>query len=476
MTDATRSVLTDFGIVSIAIIVAHLIRNKVKWIQATYMPSSVIAGILCLLFGREVFDLLPFSMSGEKVAMATYPSWMVVFLFATLFMGHRKKAVKFVETLEHTGDTFFYNMASLVGQYGFALLFGILILTPLFPLLPEGFAVFLPAGFIGGYGTVAAMGSVFEKSADPAWHGATALGNASATIGMMTAVFAGMVLINIATRKGWTRMVSTMQKMPASMRSGFVPKSEQKALGKETVSPMALDAMTWHMCLVVGVVLGAYFLHDRIHAAFPSLQDTISLPVFGFALIIGAIVQGVFNRFGIGQYIDRGTIHRIGSLVTDYLIVFGIGSITTHVVLNNALPLFLLFVFGFAFTIAFMWFVGRRICRNFWFERSIAMYGWNTGSVATSVALLRVIDPDMKTPVLEDFGLAYIGISFVEIAIIALLPPLILNGIIAWPTCILLAGFVACLVLSRFFVGWFNYPPDAIRPGEEEVINSQNAE
>ena len=475
MTDATRSVLTDFGIVSIAIIIAHLIRNKVKWIQATYMPSSVIAGILVLFFGKEFVNILPFSMNGEKLAMATYPSWLVVFLFATLFMGHRKKEIKFSKTLEHTGDTFFFNLSSLLGQYGFALLFGILILTPLFPMLPEGFAIFLPAGFIGGYGTAAAMGSVFERGG-PEWEGAMTLGNASATVGIMAAVFAGMVIINIATRKGWTRMISTMQKMPASMRSGFVPKSERKSLGSETVSPMALDSLTWHMCLVVAVALGAFSLRDFIQDLFQSLQNTLELPVFGLALVIGAIVQGVLNRFGIGQYIDRGTIHRIGSLVTDYLIVFGIGSITTHVVMNNAIPLLLLFIFGFSFTIALMWFVGRRICRDFWFERSITMYGWNTGSVATSVALLRVIDPDMKTPVLEDFGLAYIGISFIEIAIIALLPPLILNGMIGVPTFILIVGFFASLVLSRYLVGWFNYPADAIRPGEEEVINAQNAE
>jgi ESS family glutamate:Na+ symporter len=475
VTDATRAVLTDFGIVSIAIIAAHLIRYKIKWIQATYMPSSVIAGIICLFLGREFFNILSFSLAETgKLSMASYPSWLVVFLFATLFMGHRKKAVKLTKTIEHAGDTFFFNLASLVGQYGFALLFGMLILTPLFPMLPEGFAIFLPAGFIGGYGTAAAMGSVFEQGG---WEGAMTLGNASATVGMMAAIFAGMVIVNIATRKGWTRMVSTMQKMPESMRSGFVPVKERKSLGHETVSPMALDALTWHMCLVVAVALSAFYVRDFIQEIFQSqFTNTIELPVFGLGLLIGAALQGLFETFGIGQYVDRSTIHRIGSLVTDYLIVFGIASITTHVVLTNAVPLLLLFVFGFTFTICLMWFVGRRIFRNFWFERSIAMYGWNTGSVATSVALLRVIDPDLKTPVLEDFGLAYIGISFVEIAIIAMLPPLILNGIIAGPTLVLLLGFVVCLLLSRLLVGWFKYPSDALRPGEEEVINAPTVE
>lgn len=469
MTQISRDVLFDFGIVSIAIILAHLIRYRVRWIQATYMPSSVIAGFFCLFLGREFVDILPFATSETgKVAMEQYPTWLVVFLFATLFMGHRKKAIKFSETIEHAGDTFFFNLASLLGQYGFALLFGIVVLTPLFPLLPEGFAIFLPAGFIGGYGTAAAMGEVLEKGG---FEGARAIGTASATVGMIAAILAGMIIINVATRKGWTRLVSTMHKMPESMRSGFVPKGERKSFGHETVSPMALDPMTWHFSLVLAVVFLAYTSFGFIKNWYQ-----IEVPVFGLALLLGAVLQTSLGAIGIGQYVDRNTIHRIGSFVTDYLIAFGIASISTNVVLNNAVPLLILFVFGFTMTIAFMWFVGRKICRNFWFERSIAMFGWNTGSVATSVALLRVIDPDLKTPVLEDFGLAYIGISFFEIAIVAFLPALILNGMIEIPTLILVAGFFICIVLSKYLVGWFNYPPDAIRPGEEEIMNSAELE
>jgi ESS family glutamate:Na+ symporter len=325
-------------------------------------------------------------------------------------------------------------------------------------------------GFIGGYGTATAIGGILEQGG---WEGARSIGNTSATVGLMTAVLAGMLVINVATRKGWTRLVSTMQKTPQSMRSGFVPEKERKSFGKETISPMALDPLTWHFALVFIVGFSAFGLRDLIASAF---DGQIDVPVFGLALLIGAVLQTLFELVGLGQYIDRSTIHRIGSFVTDYLIAFGIASITTHVVLNYAAPLLLLFVFGFSFTIAMMWFVGRKICRDFWFERSIAMFGWNTGSIATSVALLRVIDPDMKTPVLEDFGLAYIGISYFEIAIIALLPPLILNGIVAGPTLVLLISFFACIVLSRFLVGWFNYPADQMRPSEEEVLSNTNAE
>ncbi len=461
----TTGILSDFGIISIVIVLSHLIRSRIKFLQYLYMPSSVIAGIICLFAGKQFLDILPFAKDDNGNAlMATYPAFLVVFIFATVFLGKKKKELSATEMMEHAGDTFFYNMSSLVGQYGFALLFGIVVLTPLFPLLPNGFAIFLPAGFIGGYGTATAIGGVLEQNG---WEDALTIGYTSATIGMLTSVFAGMIIINIATRHGWTRMVDSVQKMPKSMRTGFVEKSQRQSMGLETVSPVALDPLTWHIAIVFSIGIFAFLLRDGLRFLIPGQFD---VPVFCLALLLGAFLQKLFNIIKVGEYIDRHIIHRIGSSVTDYLIAFGISSIKIMVVLKYAVPLTLLFIFGFVFTIGLIWFLGQRICRNFWFERSMAVYGWSTGSIATSIMLLRIIDPDLKTPVLEDFGLAYLGISFVEIAIISMLPALILNDMIAIPTLILLVSFVACIVLSRFLVGWFPYKPNAIRPGEEEIM------
>ena len=40
--------------------------------------------------------------------------------------------------------------------------------------------------------------------------------------------------------------------------------------------------------------------------------------------------------------------------------------------------------------------VGQKLFRNFWFERSIFVFGWTTGVVAIGVTLLRIVDPEGK--------------------------------------------------------------------------------
>jgi ESS family glutamate:Na+ symporter len=115
-----------------------------------------------------------------------------------------------------------------------------------------------------------------------------------------------------------------------------------------------------------------------------------------------------------------------------------------------------MFSFGTLFSIFFMFFIGKRINRNFWFERSIVMFGWNTGSIAISIVLLRIIDPNTKTSIMEDFGLAYVFISPIEITIITILPSLIINNVILLPSLILIFLFFSFIFLSKKFIGWSN--------------------
>ncbi len=467
--ESTVPVLADFGIISTLILFSHLLRNRLKILQDTYVPSAIIAGILALICGPQYLNLLPFSMSSRGLYnMESYPSFLVVLLFATLFLGKRKKDVSIKGAIEHAGDTFFYNLASIMGQYGFTLLFGMVLLEPIFSYLPQGFSVLLPAGFVGGHGTAAAIGSTLEQYG---FEGALSIGYACATVGILVGILGGMVLINFGTRLGWTRLVQSVREMPVSMRSGFVPEEEQQSLGKETVSPIALDPLTWHIAIVVATAVFAYKI-----AGMLSAMIGISVPVFCVALLTGAFLQKILNMINVGSYVDRHAVHRIGSMVTDYLVAFGIASMSLKVVLNFALPLVILFAFGTIFTLGFIWFIGPRISRNFWFERSMILYGWNTGTVATSMLLVRVVDPDMKSGVLEDFGISYFGVAFAEIAIVSLVPHFAARGMSYWPALVLIVGFFLCLFLSRYMVGWFSPSLTKLRPGEAEIMAGRATE
>ena len=422
--------LMDFGVMSILLLVAHLVRSKVKLLQYIYLPSSLLAGFIGLFCGWQFLNILPFAVreSGTPY-MSSYPYLLVVVLFAGLFLGKNASSsnkMGFKKMLREIGDTFFYNLGSEFWQFGAALLFGLLVLMPQFLGLHQGFGIMLPAGFVGGHGYATAIGQTFQNYG---WEEAMTVGYTSATVGLLSGVIGGMILINIATRRGWTRLVKDVRSLPESMLTGFVPENERVPMGKETVNPIALDPFTWHFALIMTTFAIGYFVYNWTKSMFPGNYE---IPMMCLSMLAGVFVQKVLDAIGLGGYVDKHIVNRIGSWVTDYLVAFGVASIQISVVVKYAVPMLFLFSFGILITVGLALLLGPRLFHNFWFERSIFVYGWNTGVVAMGVTLLRVVDPEFKTKTLEDYGLAYVFISFFEIAVVSIVPSLVANGVI-WP-------------------------------------------
>jgi len=436
------------------------------------MPSSLIAGFIALFCGWQFLNILPFSLRENGTPyMTSYPYLLVVVLFATLFLGKEENYVKvpIKKVIKDIGDTFFYNLGSEFFQFGSALLFGILVLVPLFPNLNQAFALMLPAGFVGGHGYATAIGKTLQNYG---WEEALTVGYTSATVGLLTGLIGGMIIINIATRKGWTRIVKDIKSLPESMLTGFVPVNERVSMGKETVNPIALDPFTWHFALTMAAFALGYYVYTFTKTLLPGKYE---IPMMCLSMLAGVLIQKVLDAVKLGHYVDKHVMNRIGSWVTDYLVAFGIASIQISVVVKYATPMLLLFLFGAFACVFFLMFFARRVFHNFWFERGIFVYGWNTGVVAIGVTLLRVVDPAFKTKTLEDYGIAYAFISFFEIAIVSILPSLVANGIILVPALVLICSAAGCILLSAVISGWHaNIPKTQLREGEKEIISELN--
>ena len=55
--------------------------------------------------------------------------------------------------------------------------------------------------------------------------------------------------------------------------------------------------------------------------------------------------------------------------------------------------------------------IGSRLFKDHKFHRTLILYGVATGTLTTGLALLRIIDPDFKTPVASDYMYA-MGMTF----------------------------------------------------------------
>src|SRR5262249_61923733 len=187
--------LLDFGLMSLLLVVAQLLRARVRLLHDFWLPPPLLAGLLGLGGGKQGLGVLPFQQSATgEPALADYPGQLVVVLFATLFLGARPRGPGLRGVVREVGDTFFYNLAAEIGQFGAALAFGLLVLAPLFSGLPDGFALMLPAGFAGGHGAATGVREALEQGGRGA---AAGVGQYLATPRPLRGTFSGQGVIQV---------------------------------------------------------------------------------------------------------------------------------------------------------------------------------------------------------------------------------------------------------------------------------------
>ena len=146
---------------------------------------------------------------------------------------------------------------------------------------------------------------------------------------------------------------------------------------------------------------------------------------------------------------------KISGSATDVLVAFGIASINLTVVAQNIVPFSILMAFGILFTYVFYRFVSQYYFQENWFEKGIFTFGWITGAVAMGIALLRIVDPRLESNTLEDYGLAYIPIAPVEIALITFAPLFIASGQ-HWLFALITIGASAAILIFSYTRGWLH--------------------
>jgi ESS family glutamate:Na+ symporter len=402
--------LIDICIISGLLVIAHLLRASIPWLSRFLIPSSMIAGLIGLALGPGGYDLLPFSRGEDgNTLLGTYPGILIVLLFATLLMGHRPAQLT-RETWRGSRTSFLYNLGSEFMQYGVVLCVGVALLTFVFTDLRDEFMVMLPGGFAGGHGTAAVY-----ADAMPQWEAARSIGFTFATLGILCAVFGGLVLVNLARRRGWVARdvpVATADgAQVAPEQSSFLPSLFQASTGRTTVNSIALEPLAWHVALVLAVYGVTVTVMPTIRELLP---PKFVLPAFVIAMVIGWFVQTALDLAKVGQYVDAKTIGSIGSLASDYLVAFGIASINVQIVLTHAVPLVVFALLGLALCVGWLLIVAPRVYKEHWFESGIFTYGWNTGTIAFGVALLRIVDKRSDSRVLSDYGVAYVAIGPLE--------------------------------------------------------------
>ena len=405
------TIVVDLGIISALMLLGKLIRVKVKGIQRFLIPPAVIAGILGLILGPEVLGWLPLSGS-----LGTYAGILIAFVFAALPFTSTSKAREVAKVKRMWG----YSQGGMLLQWGFGGLLGILVLGRIWPL-NDSFGITMPAGFCGGHGSAAALGDAFANFGQDE---VLTLAMTSATVGIICSIILGLIYLRVGTKRGWSACLTEAENLPEELRTGLVQPENRKSIGEGMFSTISISTLTFNLSVIALVVLGGYLISKGVTRMAPSLE----LPVFSCSYIVGMLVKMVCDRTKVSERICPETSSSLSGAFTDYLVAFGIASIKISVVTQYLVPMIILFACGLLFTTCYVFFAAKHIFKEYWFEKAMFSWGWFTGTMAMGMALLRIADPESRSHCVDHYGIAYIFIAPVEIALITFAPIIFCSG------------------------------------------------
>ncbi len=388
--------IISLGGLSLLLLIGLFLRLRVAVLRKLLLPVSLIGGFVGLAAGPYALDWIP---ANTVSSWSQYPSVLINFVFAGLFMGVTLPTPRVLVDLG--GPLFRFGLVTALGQYLVAFVLVSLVLTPVFgtPLL---FACLIEVGFAGGHGTAAAMADVFT---DLGFEAGGSLAQMSATVGVVVGVVLGMALIGWGVRRGVTTEVgpdsSELTEAVERDETGLIPPGDRLPIAVGTVRSSVLEPFTLHvMALSVAVLLG-WVMQLGIRSLHPALAG---FPLFPLAMIGGMGVQFVAEKTGAARYFDRGSFQRIMGLSLDLLVVAAIASLRLDLVAQNLAPFTVLMVAGIAWTLLTFLLLAPRMLGGHWFEKGIVMYGTQTAVTAVGLMLLRTVDPENRTPAAKAFA------------------------------------------------------------------------
>jgi glutamate:Na+ symporter, ESS family len=454
--------LTTIGIV---LVLARMLKSRVRLFQKLFIPSSIIAGFLILLAGPQLLGYLIRTFGDEAAPFASglfpesfiqiwsgLPSILISVVFAALFLG--KPIPSFREIWMRAGPQVMFGQTLAWGQYVVGIALCLFVLTPFFGTNPLAGAL-IEISFEGGHGTASGMSEAFESLGFP--EGASmALG--LATIGLVSGVLIGTVLINLAARRG----VIPLRAQSAALADPlFAPDIsdadsandlrdlyQQKAQEARTMDPLSVHLGVVGLAITLGWLLkeALLFIEARTWGGQGGFELFKHVPLFPLAMIGGVIIQIVVDKTRQQHHINRRLMNRISGTALDFTIVAALGTLPLRTLGEHMGPFLLLALAGVVWNVFALLVLAPRLIPLNWFERGVGDFGQSMGVTVTGILLMRMADPTNESGALESFG--YKQLMF---------EPIVGGGLFTAMSMPLLAHFgpVPILALTTFIMSFW---------------------
>ncbi len=432
--------LQALSLLSALLLVGTFLRAKVKLFQSLYLPASVIGGFIGMIISPEIFGRFSnYSISEEWIkTYSLLPGILSVPIFAAIPLGmflnnsndNKKKNIKSIYPSKVLICFGLFQCAAMTqSAIGYATNMFFSKVNPQLNMY-RTFGYELSAGFAGGHGLAASTGKLLESFGIPQyeWEIAQGVAMTTATVGLIGGMIFGIIFINIAVRRNKTNIIKAIKKNneDKSMEVGYNKDiTKQNSLGRETFLSSSIETITFHLAIILTVCGLAYIVLNFVKKM--NIAGLNVLPVWTYSMIIMFALNFLIKKLNLTWMIDAKVKAKIMGTLSDFAIVSAITSLPIKAIMNYIAPITVMCILGFIITYLLVFPLGDFFFKkDYSFERAIVSWGTLTGVLTTGMILLKICDPEYKSPALSEFSL---GFSLMSITGLLIVP--ILNNVLA---------------------------------------------
>ena len=444
---AHEGVLTVL-ILAALLLLAALLRRLVPQLRQLAIPSSIIAGLVALGLGPSALAVLPLHTS--LLESAVYHGLAIAFIAVSLQTPPPGR----------TGGGATSMAFAIPWLLAFQAAIGLSIVLLMGGLHP-GLAALLPLGFQQGPGQALSMGSTWEAFG---LQDGGQLGLIIAAIGFGWSILFGVPLVHWGRRRGLISPAPASELAPQTTESKHLPAGALDVLTRQVVAIAVIYLITY------GVVL--------LLAQVPALSKL----VWGFHFLVGTLIalpaRGLINKLPGPSPLDDALLGRLAGITVDIITCSALAAIQIAVLTANWLPIVVLTtVCGVLTLLAVVWFSSRAFPQAP-FEHGVVLFGTATGTLPMGLALLRIIDPDMRSPAPISAVLGSVGAILGGAPVVMLMLPTVVTSWSqgSYPSAGWMWLAISLAYAIALTVGWrlfgplrFRRPLTALWPTDEQV-------
>ncbi|WP_346678678.1 sodium/glutamate symporter [uncultured Brachyspira sp.] len=424
--------LQALSLLSVLLLVGTFLRAKVKLFQSLYLPASVIGGFIGMIISPEILGRFSnYSISEEWIkTYSLLPGILSVPIFAAIPLGMFLNENKNIKSMYPSKVLICFGLFQCASMSQSAIGYATnMFFSKINPQLNmyRTFGYELSAGFAGGHGLAAATGKLLEGFGIPQWEIAQGVALTTATVGLIGGIVFGIIFINLAVRKNKTKIIKRINdNADKSMEVGYNKDiNKQNSLGRETFLSSSIETITFHLAIIFTVCGIAYIVLNFVKKM--NIAGLNVLPVWTYSMIIMFALNFIIKKLNLVWMVDAKVKAKIMGTLSDFAIVSAMTSLPIKAIINYIAPITVMCILGFIITYLLVFPLNSFFFKeDYSFERAIISWGTLTGVLITGMTLLKICDPEYKSPALSEFSL---GFSLMSVTGLLIVP--ILNTVLA---------------------------------------------